>query len=115
MVNAYATVISQFVAGCWVIYYFTVCTIFIMPIFGLNQGAQPIIGYNYGAKKFDRVKKTYIYGLIASTVVLTLSWLTVLLLPKMAVEMFTHDEELITEIFMNNGNDGVAKRSIINE
>ena len=29
-----------------------------MPIFGLNQGAQPIIGYNYGAKRFDRVKKT---------------------------------------------------------
>jgi len=29
-----------------------------MPIFGINQGAQPIIGYNYGARRFDRVKKT---------------------------------------------------------
>ena len=29
-----------------------------MPIVGINQGAQPIIGYNYGAERFDRVKKT---------------------------------------------------------
>jgi Na+-driven multidrug efflux pump len=32
----------------------------IMPIFGINQGAQPILGFNYGARKFDRVFKTYL-------------------------------------------------------
>lgn len=123
---AYATVISQFIALCWVLSYFTISkkstiklslssmkfdlrimngilaigmapfamqvassivsviankslmayggdlaigamaiitsiySIFIMPIFGLNQGAQPIIGFNYGAKNYSRVKQTYI-------------------------------------------------------
>lgn len=163
---AYATVISQFVAGCWVIYYFTksskstiklnkkdmmldgeiikrilmiglapfcmqvagsivqviannalmtyggdlaigamavitsVCTIFIMPIFGLNQGAQPIIGYNYGAKKYDRVKKTYLYGLIACTAVLLLSWIFIVMLPEKAIGMFNNDP-MLTDIAVN--------------
>ena len=33
--------------------------VFMMPIFGINQGCQPIIGFNYGAKKYDRAKKTF--------------------------------------------------------
>ena len=38
-----------------------------MPIFGLNQGAQPIIGYNYGARRFDRVKKALEMAILAAT------------------------------------------------
>ena len=37
-----------------------------MPIFGINQGAQPIIGYNYGAERFDRVKKTLETAVLAA-------------------------------------------------
>ena len=36
----------------------SVMMFFLMPVFGLNQGAQPIVGYNYGAKKFARVRET---------------------------------------------------------
>ena len=35
----------------------SITTIFMMPIFGINQGVQPIIGYNYGAKQYERVKE----------------------------------------------------------
>ncbi len=35
----------------------SIAMVFLMPIFGINQGAQPIIGFNYGAEKYDRVKK----------------------------------------------------------
>ena len=78
----------------------SVCTRFIMPIFGLNQGAQPIIGYNYGAKKYDRVKKTYLYGLIACTAVLLLSWIFIVMLPEKAIGMFNNDP-MLTDIAVN--------------
>jgi Na+-driven multidrug efflux pump len=38
-----------------------------MPIFGINQGAQPILGYNYGAKKFPRVRSAYLRAALAAT------------------------------------------------
>lgn len=66
----------------------------LMPIFGLNQGSQPIIGYNYGAKNLARVKKTFIYGVIASTIVTTLGWLMVYFLGTFLANLFTNDPEL---------------------
>ena len=41
-----------------------------MPVFGINQGLQPIAGYNYGAKKYDRVLKTYYTALTASLIIM---------------------------------------------
>ena len=46
--------------------YAVMMTVF-MPIFGLNQGVQPIIGYNYGARRFDRVKKTLETAILVAT------------------------------------------------
>lgn len=69
-------------------------TIFIMPIFGLNQGAQPIMGYNFGAKQYKRVRQTYIYSLVISTAILVASFLFIQLFPKAAVSMFNNDREL---------------------
>ncbi len=157
---AYATVISQFAASCWVINYFTrskkstikltladmkidlriiknivmiglapfcmqvassivtvisnralmthggdlaigamaiitsISTIFIMPIFGLNQGAQPIMGYNFGAKQYTRVRQTYLYSLAICTAILVVSFLFIQLFPHIAVGMFNNDPEL---------------------
>lgn len=67
----------------------------LMPVFGLNQGSQPIIGYNYGAKNLDRVKKTFIYGVIGSTVVTSLGWLMVYLIGPFLANLFTSDKELV--------------------
>lgn len=49
----------------------SISMLILMPVFGINQGAQPIIGYNYGAKNFDRVKQTLKYAILAATTVVT--------------------------------------------
>lgn len=72
----------------------SICSIFVMPIYGLNQGSQPIIGYNYGAKNYRRVRITYIYGLIACTTILVLSSIFIQLFPELTVSMFNKDPEL---------------------
>ncbi len=72
----------------------SVCTMFVMPIFGITQGAQPIIGYNYGAKKYDRVKQAYRYSLIAATVILVLSWIMIMFIPQKAIGLFNNDPQL---------------------
>lgn len=67
-----------------------------LPIVGISQGAQPIIGFNYGAKKYDRVDKTLKLCIIAATVLLTGGWLLVQLVPQPIVSMFNNDSELVT-------------------
>ena len=53
--------------------------VFMMPIFGINQGCQPIIGFNYGAKKYDRAKKTFIIATIAATVICTIGGMLIMM------------------------------------
>lgn len=43
----------------------------IIPLLGINMGAHPIIGYNYGARQFDRVKKTLLYSIIGGVILTT--------------------------------------------
>ncbi|SHK06732.1 putative efflux protein, MATE family [Clostridium cavendishii DSM 21758] len=73
----------------------SVAMIFLMPIFGLNQGSQPIIGYNYGAMKYDRVKDTVKYGVIAATTVVVIGFIVIHLFPQAIIKMFNSDEQLI--------------------
>ena len=69
--------------------------IFLTPIFGLNQGSQPIIGYNFGAKKYKRVKTTVFYGAITATIIVTIGWLVVQLAPQLLIKIFNNDPELL--------------------
>ena len=62
--------------------------LFMMPIFGIGQGAQPIIGYNYGAKKFDRVIQAYKTAITIATMISTVGFLIVQLLPHFLVSIF---------------------------
>lgn len=73
----------------------SVAMLILMPIFGINQGAQPIIGYNYGAKQFDRVKKTLKLAIIAATAVTVLGFGIVQIFPKAIIQMFNRDPELV--------------------
>ena len=66
-----------------------------MPIFGLNQGSQPLIGYNYGAKKYDRVKETVKYAAIAATIMVTVGWAATQAVPELFIKVFNSDPELI--------------------
>lgn len=68
----------------------------MLPLQGLGQGAQPIISYNYGAGKRDRVKKAYFLLLRASLFYSCLLWLLVELFPQAFAAMFTSDAELVT-------------------
>ena len=69
--------------------------LFVMVILGLTQGMQPIVGYNYGALKFDRVKMTLKYGLIASTLIMLVGMLAGGVFSEAIGAMFTTDEELL--------------------
>ena len=69
--------------------------IFIMFIIGLNQGMQPIVGYNYGACQYHRVMQTLKYTIIWATCFSTLSFIVGTLLPEQCARMFTDDAELI--------------------
>ena len=69
--------------------------IFVMPAFGFVQGMQPIVGFNYGAKKYDRAKKTLKISLMSATVVFLMGALVIQLAPQILVSMFNKDPELM--------------------
>jgi Na+-driven multidrug efflux pump len=68
---------------------------FIMICMGLNQGMQPIAGYNYGARQYSRVKDVFWKTARLAMVVTTLCFIVGMFFPKTAVGIFTHDQELI--------------------
>ena len=66
-----------------------------MPLFGIVQGMQPIAGYNYGAKRVDRVKEVVKLSIIATTVFAVFSTLVGELFPRFIIGMFDTDPALI--------------------
>jgi len=70
-------------------------TLIVMGIIGLNNGMQPIIGYNYGARQDDRVLRTLRYGIIIATIATTIGGLCAELFPRQLARLFTTDPELI--------------------
>lgn len=70
--------------------------VFIMICMGLNQGMQPIAGYNYGAQHHDRLMRVLKLAIISATVITTTGFLVAMLAPRICVSLFTHDGELIT-------------------
>ncbi|EJX05366.1 MATE efflux family protein [gut metagenome] len=67
----------------------------VMIVMGLNQGMQPIAGYNYGAQQYMRVRKVLIVTIVAATLVTTFAFFVGMWMPELAVSIFTSDEELI--------------------
>lgn len=76
----------------------SVMQLFIMPVQGITMGTQPIISYNYGAKNFDRVKKTFKCSLAVTFTVTCVCSLAALFFPTVFASMFTKDAELIALI-----------------
>ncbi len=69
--------------------------IFFMVVMGINQGMQPIAGYNYGAEQYDRMLRVLNYSMVAATCIMTVGWLVGELTPKACARLFTTDEQLI--------------------
>ena len=68
--------------------------IVVMIVMGLNQGMQPIAGYNFGAKLYGRVNEVLRLTIIYATAVTTFGFLVGMLVPDLVVGIFTSDAEL---------------------
>lgn len=78
----------------------SISMIFLMPSFGISQGMQPIVGFNYGAQKYDRAKKALQICLIASTCIFVVGAIVINVAPQVLVVMFNDDPKLM-EITIN--------------
>ena len=71
--------------------------VFAMIIMGLNQGMQPIAGYNYGAKKYDRTIRSFYLTCLYATGVMAIVFILGECFPQMITKMFTHDAVLLAQ------------------
>lgn len=69
--------------------------IFIMVTMGINQGMQPIAGYNYGAQQTDRLMRVLKLAMIAATCITTAGFLVAELFPRPCIRLFTSDQTLL--------------------
>jgi putative MATE family efflux protein len=70
-------------------------------VLGICQGMQPIIGYNYGAKRFDRLRRTFTLAVVASTIICTCGSVFGLIYPELIAKAFTTDEGLIAMVVVS--------------
>lgn len=69
--------------------------VFTMFVLGLNQGMQPIAGYNFGAQRFDRLMRVVKLTMLSATAVVTVGWCFAMFPPQLCVRLFTTDATLI--------------------
>ncbi|MDR1586955.1 MAG: MATE family efflux transporter [Treponema sp.] len=66
----------------------SIIMMFLMPIFGINQGVQPILGYNYGARRFNRVMRAYLGAVSAATAICAVGFILGQMFPTQLVRIF---------------------------
>ncbi|MBQ3629682.1 MAG: MATE family efflux transporter [Prevotella sp.] len=64
---------------------------FFMFVIGITQGMQPIVGYNYGARQYDRMMRCLWLAVMAATAVMTVGWLLAICFPRAMARIFTTD------------------------
>ena len=72
-----------------------ISTIFMMFVIGVNQGMQPIAGYNYGSQQLDRLIKVLRLAILIATIIMTTGWMIAMFLPYYCARLFTTDPTLI--------------------
>lgn len=75
--------------------YFKLQSFVFMPVFGLNQGAMPIMGYNFGARSKKRLMQTYKYGLCSAIVIMSFGFLIFQTCPGLLLKLFNADKEML--------------------
>ena len=85
---------SDMAVGAYSISNSVVMALFMF-VMGITQGMQPIVGYNYGAKKFDRMLRCLWLSIAAATAVLVVGWTLTMLFPRQIASIFASDPELI--------------------
>ncbi len=77
---------------------YTVFMLVGMPIFGINQGAQPIIGYNYGAQRFDRVKRTLELAIGVASAIALGGFLVLMAFPAQVIQFFNRQDQALINL-----------------
>lgn len=96
MLFGYNAILSSSAAAIAVLgVYFKLQSFVFMPLFGLNQGAMPIIGYNYGAKNKSRLMEVYKKALIVATMIMVFGFALFQLAPSMLLNFFSADKEML--------------------
>ncbi len=75
--------------------YFKLQSFIFMPVFGLNQGLMPIMGFNFGARNRQRLMQAFRLGMIAAAVIMTLGLILFQTCPYLLLDMFESSEEMI--------------------
>ena len=73
----------------------SVVMVFFMFVIGITQGMQPIVGYNYGAERFDRMLRCLWLSIAAATAILLAGWALCMLFPYQIARIFTTDATLL--------------------
>ena len=73
----------------------SVVMVFFMFVMGMNQGMQPIVGYNYGAERYDRMLRCLWLTIAAATAILLVGWTLSMLFPREIARLFTSDAHLL--------------------
>jgi putative MATE family efflux protein len=74
---------------------FSIDSLLLLPLMGLSNGVQPVIGFNYGAQQFDRVKHAFYFAVGLATAVVGVVYLVIMIWPAFFLRLFTTSEELI--------------------
>lgn len=75
--------------------YFKLNSFVFMPVFGLNNGLVPILAYNYGAGKYDRIRKTIKLGITSAVVYMVLGFAVFELIPDKLLAIFSAGDSLV--------------------
>lgn len=70
--------------------------ILALPVSGLTSGSQPVLGYNYGARQYMKVRQGIRFTAILGILYTLLAWMLVLLLPHFLLSIFTEDAAMLT-------------------
>lgn len=76
----------------------SIITLLFMPILGIGQGAQPIIGFNYGARQYDRVRATLKRAIIAASGVSVAGYLVIMIWPYQIAGLFSKGDTALTRL-----------------
>ncbi len=68
---------------------------FVMIVFGVTQGMQPILGFNFGAGNYERVNKTLFIGIRIGVIITFVGWFVTVFFPDHVSSLFTTDDSLI--------------------
>lgn len=75
--------------------YFKLQSFVFMPVFGLNNGMVPIISYNFGARKPDRIKQAIRYSVIYATIIMLVGLAVFQLVPELLLQLFDASEQML--------------------